>query len=75
MFYTPNPDKYTEQITVHGKGLGQKLSDTYFALSDIRCYELFQSYGMYYPMIISVNYSLDNKHYAFISYCSFDKTA
>lgn len=58
MFYTPNPDKYTESIPVAGAGVGQKLADAYFALSDVRCYELFQNHGLYYPLIISVNYSL-----------------
>jgi len=42
-----------------------------FKLNLLNRAELFKNDEKYYPMVLSINYSLQGKNYAYINYCNF----
>ena len=74
MFYTPNRDDYVQNVNLQ-PGMKQELQEGMlkFQLSALEKYDLTKNDTKYTPLIISINYSEDNKSYAFISYCVFTR--
>jgi len=74
MFYTPNQQDFVQIINLTD-GMNQELVPGMvdFKMSSLKGQELTKSDGRYFPMVISINYSLNGIAMAFISYFVFTK--
>ena len=74
MFYTPAREGFMHNVNLL-EGMKQEImfGEIDFDLGLVSKYELTKNTNDYYPMVISINYSLNNQNYAYISYCNFVK--
>ena len=76
MFSTPNKTDYMQVVNMID-GMNQEIlfGEINFNYSRMVKQELFSSTKKYFPMVISINYSVNDQKFAFINYCVFTKNA